>query len=167
MNTGNSFREFCSEEGKKAKIGGKWSREIHSCFCFCLFVSSYLFVCWFMAVLGLHCCPWAFSSCVMWGLFFIAVGRLLLAVASLVEAYRLQQLWLSVSRARALWLWHGLSCSAWHMESSWTRDGTCVPCFGRKILIYCTTRETPLVLLVCFVFEWEKEWHKFMLLWMI
>ena len=28
-----------------------------------------------------------------------------------------------------------------HVESSWTRDGTCVLCTGRQILIYCTTRE--------------------------
>ena len=28
-----------------------------------------------------------------------------------------------------------------HVESSWTRDRTCVPCIGRQILIHCTTRE--------------------------
>ena len=28
-----------------------------------------------------------------------------------------------------------------HVESSWTRDRTCVPCIGRRILIHCTTRE--------------------------
>ena len=36
---------------------------------------------------------------------------------------------------------HELSCSPWHMESSWTRDQTQVPCIGRRILIHCTTRE--------------------------
>ena len=34
-------------------------------------------------MLGLHCCAWAFSSCDEWGLFFIAVHGLLIAVASL------------------------------------------------------------------------------------
>ena len=38
-----------------------------------------------MAVVGFHCCPWAFSSCEEWGLFLIAVSRLLIAVASLVD----------------------------------------------------------------------------------
>ena len=44
---------------------------------------------------------------------------------------------------------HGLSSCVWHMhlvalrhvESSWTRDQTHVPCIGRQILIHCTTRE--------------------------
>ena len=35
---------------------------------------------------------------------------------------------------RLLWLWcMGFSCPQ-HVESSWTRDRTCVPCFGRRIL---------------------------------
>ena len=29
----------------------------------------------------------------------------------------------------------------WHVESSWTRDGTCIPCVGRHILNHWTTRE--------------------------
>ena len=37
-----------------------------------------------MAVLGLHCCTWAFSRCGEWGLLFIAVRGLLIAVTSLV-----------------------------------------------------------------------------------
>ena len=35
-----------------------------------------------MAVLSLRCCTWAFSSCGEWGLLFIAVRGLLIAVAS-------------------------------------------------------------------------------------
>ena len=46
----------------------------------------YLFI---LAVLGLHCCAWAFSSCSEQGLLFVAVHRLLIAVASLVAELRL------------------------------------------------------------------------------
>ena len=43
----------------------------------------------FLATLGLHCCTWAFSSCSEWGLLFVAVHRLLIVVASLVEEHGL------------------------------------------------------------------------------
>ena len=39
----------------------------------------------FLAALGLRCCTQAFSSCSEWGLLFVAVRGLLIAVASLVE----------------------------------------------------------------------------------
>ena len=59
-----------------------------------------------MAALGLHCCAQAFSSCGERGPLFVAVRRLLIAVASLaaehgLQAHRLQQLWLAGSRAQA------------------------------------------------------------------
>ena len=41
-----------------------------------------------MAVLGLCCCMWAFSSCGKWGLLFAAVCRLI-AVASPVAEHKL------------------------------------------------------------------------------
>ena len=44
-------------------------------------IKIYLF---FLAVLGLCCCAWAFSSCGERGLLFVAVRGLLIAVASLV-----------------------------------------------------------------------------------
>ena len=50
------------------------------------------------------------------------------------------------------------SCSTWaqqlwcqglvalqHVESSWTRDQTCVPCIGRRIPIHCTTGEVLMI----------------------
>ena len=43
----------------------------------------------FLAELGLCCCTWAFSSCGEWELLFIAVCRLLTAVASLVVEHGL------------------------------------------------------------------------------
>ena len=42
-----------------------------------------------MAVLGLRCHAWAFSSCSEWGLLFVAVRGLLIVVASLVAGHRL------------------------------------------------------------------------------
>ena len=42
-----------------------------------------------MAVLGLCCCTRAFSSCSEWGLLFVAVRRLLIAVAPLVAEHGL------------------------------------------------------------------------------
>ena len=38
----------------------------------------------FLALSGLCCCAMTFSSCGKWGLLFVAVHRLLIAVASLV-----------------------------------------------------------------------------------
>ena len=43
----------------------------------------------FLAVLGLHCCTWAFSSCGERGPLFVAVCGLLIAVASLVAEHGL------------------------------------------------------------------------------
>ena len=45
----------------------------------------FIFIYLLLAVLGLHCCMRAFSSCGEQGLLFVAVHRLLAAVASLVE----------------------------------------------------------------------------------
>ena len=43
----------------------------------------------FLAALGLRCCVWAFSSCSEWGLLFLVVRGLLIAVASLVAEHGL------------------------------------------------------------------------------
>ena len=48
-------------------------------------VSFFIFILLFLALLGLPCCTRAFSSFGSWGLLFIAVLRLLVAVASVVE----------------------------------------------------------------------------------
>ena len=47
------------------------------------FFNFYVFIYLFWAVLGLHCCPRAFSRYSEWGLPFIAAHRLLTAVVSL------------------------------------------------------------------------------------
>ena len=41
----------------------------------------------FLVALGLRCCEWAFSSCGEWGLLFVVVHGLLIAVASLVAEH--------------------------------------------------------------------------------
>ena len=46
----------------------------------------YLFI---LAVFGLHCCTWVFSSCGELGLLFVAVHGLLIAVASLAAEHGL------------------------------------------------------------------------------
>ena len=49
-----------------------------------------------MAVLGLHFCARAFSSCGKWGPLFVAVRGPLTIMASLVEEHRLQTRRLSI-----------------------------------------------------------------------
>ena len=49
----------------------------------------YLFVCLFLAALGLRCCAQAFSSCGEPGLLFVAVHGLFIAVASPVVEHGL------------------------------------------------------------------------------
>ena len=44
----------------------------------------------FLSVLGLHCCAWAFSSCSEWGLLFTVVHGPLIAVASPAVEHGLQ-----------------------------------------------------------------------------
>ena len=56
---------------------------------FLFFKKFYLIYLLFLAVLGLHCCMRAFSSCGEQGLLFVAVRGLLIAVASLVAEHGL------------------------------------------------------------------------------
>ena len=68
----------------------------------------------------------------MRGLSLVVAHGLLIAVASPVAEHRL---W--VMRAR----WCVGFVALWHVESSQTRDWTCVPCTGQQVLNHCTTRE--------------------------
>ena len=56
-----------------------------------LFFIFYFFLIYFLflAVLGLRCCVWAFSSCGARGLLFFVVRGLLIAMASLVAEHGL------------------------------------------------------------------------------
>ena len=49
---------------------------------FFFFLIKFIYL--FLAALGLHCCARALFSCGEWGLLFVAVRELLIAVASLV-----------------------------------------------------------------------------------
>ena len=53
------------------------------------FINVFISFILFLAVLGLHCCMWAFSSCGEQGLLFTVVHGLLIAVASLVAEHGL------------------------------------------------------------------------------
>ena len=56
----------------------------------CIFKKDlFVFACLFLAVLGLRCCMWTFSSCSEQGLFFTAVLGPLVVVASLIAEHRL------------------------------------------------------------------------------
>ena len=54
------------------------------------FIYFFKFIYLFLAVLGLPCCTWAFSSCGERGLLFVTVHVLLIAVASLAAKHRPQ-----------------------------------------------------------------------------
>ena len=66
---------------------------------------------YFLAVLGLRCCARAFSSCNKWGLLFVVVCRLLIAVASLCSGAQAPGAWAAVVVACGL-----SSCGSWALE---------------------------------------------------
>ena len=55
----------------------------------CIFIYLNKFIYLFLAVVGLCCCLRAFSSCGEWGLLFVVVCGLLIAVPSLVAEHKL------------------------------------------------------------------------------
>ena len=54
-----------------------------------IFPSLFIYLFIYLAALGLCCCARAFTSCGKQGLLFVAVCRLLIAVASLAAEHRL------------------------------------------------------------------------------
>ena len=91
----------------------------------CVQFSKELFT-YFGAVLGLHCCVWAFSSC--------SEQRLLL--------------WFPGSRVQTQLLWLTGVVAPRLVGSSQTRDQTHVPFIGKWILNLWTTKASPLNLLL-------------------
>ena len=96
----------------------------------------------------------AFSSYREWGLLFIVVHRLLLPWLLLLQSVGCRHMgfflevaarglssFSSVSRAQAQQVWHmGLFALRYVDLPRW--DQTHVPCIGRWILIYCSTRKS-------------------------
>ena len=97
-------------------------------------ILKFILFIYFLAVLGLHFCARAFSSCGNWGPLFIAVRGPLTIAASLVAEHRLQTRRLT-----------GLVAPR-HVGSSQTRARTRVPCISRQILNHCATREAQKIL---------------------
>ena len=60
---------------KLGTCSGNWDKHCY----------SFFFFKFFLAVPGLHCCSWAFSSSVNGGYSLVEVRRLLIEMASLVE----------------------------------------------------------------------------------
>ena len=88
----------------------------------------------YLAALGHSCCVQALSSCREQGLLFVAVCRLLIAVASLAGS---RHVGFSSFIVGAQQLWHSGLVAPRHVESSPNRDQTCGPCIGRQILNHC------------------------------
>ena len=78
--------------------------------CSFFFLNNSFFLYLFLAVLGLHFCARAFSSCGKWGPLFIAVRRPLTIAASLVAEHRLQTRRLSSCGSQAQ-----LLCGMWDL----------------------------------------------------
>ena len=103
-----------------------------------LMKNSICFIYLFLVALGLHFCVGAFSSCSKWKVLFIAVHRLLTAVAFSVAENRLSTCGSqTLAQAQELQLMGTVALQ--HTESSWTKDWTHVPCIGRQNPTYCTT----------------------------
>ena len=89
-----------------------------------------------MAVLGLHCCTWAFSSCSDRGL--LSGGG---AQASLCDGFSCCGVHALGTSAQQLW-YLGPAAPR-QVGSSWTRDPTSVSCIARCIPNYRTTKGAP------------------------
>ena len=101
-----------------------------------LYLFLFYFIFLFLAVLGLHFCVRAFSSCGKRGPLFIAVRGPLTIAASLVAGAQAPD-------AQAQYLWLTGLVAPRHVGSSQTRARTRVPRTGRQILNPCATREAP------------------------
>ena len=106
------------------------------------FLFFFLRFIYLLAVVGLHCCAWAFSSCGKWGLLFSNIFSLQWLLLRWTQALGT---WASVAAAHRLRsfglpaLEHWLSSCGVHTDlialqyvgSSPTRDWTSVPCIAR------------------------------------
>ena len=72
----------------------------------------------------------------------LAASGFLTAVVCLVAEHRIEVHGLQSCSTQAQELWHMGLVAPQHVESSRTRDCTCVPCIGRST-IHSATREVP------------------------
>ena len=101
------------------------------------FQDSDSFIYLFLAMLRLHCCA-AFSRCSEQGLPSSCSAQ----ASHCIGASRLWSTGSRVHKASVV-VAQRLLVAPWHVESSWTRDQTCIPHIGRQILNHWTTREVP------------------------
>ena len=112
-------------------------------------LGSQFFCFLFLAVLGLRCCPRAFSSCgkrghsSLWcaGFSLWSLGSRHMGFSSC--STWAQQLRLVGCRVQAQQLWHTGLVAPRHVGSSQTRARTHVPCIGRQTPNHFATREAP------------------------
>ena len=144
--------EFCTLESNTVRFLNtniqSLSDVVNFIYLFSKFIYFYLFI---FGCIGSSLLRMGFFQCGERGLLFVAVRRLLIAVASLVAEHGLQgfsscgtwaqQLWLTGSGAQAQQLWCTGLVALWHVGSSRTRARTRIPCIGRRILNHCATRE--------------------------
>ena len=100
----------------------------------------------FGGVLGLWGCAWAFSSCRQLGLLFVAVQASPCGGFCCHKARTLKHRTL---KHRACALWHMGLVALWHVESSWNRNQSCVPCSGRQPLSHWTTSKVQTQCYIC------------------
>ena len=87
----------------------------------------------FLVALGLCCCAQVFSNRGKQGLLFVAVLRLLIALAPLVEEHS--------SRERTQ-EWHAGLVAPWRVGSASPKDQTHSSCIGKQTPNYWTSRES-------------------------
>ena len=115
--------------------------------------SSFVFILFFYHLInfifhwaGSSCCAGTSSRCGEWGLLSRCSAQAShCGSVSYCGAWtlgtRVPQVWFVGFRGWAQQFWPIGFIPIWHVESSWIRDQTCVPCIGRQILIHYTTRE--------------------------
>ena len=134
-----------------------WVSFVHSLFkflrwkwrsmvCKLFFKIIYLFIL-FLAVLGIRCYTWTFSSCGKRGLFFFTAVHGLLVMASLVSEHGLymcsRHVDFSSHSTQAY-----LLCVMWDFSGS--EIGPMFPCIGRWISHHGTTRKTQFIIIFFF-----------------
>ena len=126
----------------------KFLNSVNMHFFFCTESSSLLSSLSLVVASGGYSLLWCGDFSLWWPL--VAEHRLW-ARASVVAACRLEG-----SGVKAHWLWHTSLVALQHVGSSQARDGTRVLRIGRRILIYCSTREVPTCITKISISEKQK-----------